>query len=156
MMKGLGGGSKIWKIFHKNEPKVVMVSGGFDPIHVGHLKLFKEAKKLGDRLIVVVKSDECLQRKKGKVFMSQDERAEIIRELGFVDEVYILESERDDVSEVVEKFKPNIFANGGDCRNESETPEAEVCNQLGVKMVFNVGGDKVRSSSKLLSEHHNS
>ena len=136
--------------------KTVMVSGGFDPIHVGHIRMFKEAKKLGDWLVVVVNSDEWLKRKKGRVFMNQNERVEIIRELGPIDEVYILESKKDDVSEAIEKFKPNIFANGGDRRNESEIPETEVCNKFGVEMVFNIGGGKVRSSSELLSEYHNS
>jgi len=137
-----------------SDSKTVMVSGGFDPIHVGHLRMFKEAKKMGDRLLVVINSDEWLKRKKGRVFMKQEERAEIIKEFKGVDEVYILESDRDDVSEAIEKFKPNIFANGGDRRNENEIPESEICKKLGIEMVFNVGGGKVRSSSELLSEYN--
>jgi D-beta-D-heptose 7-phosphate kinase/D-beta-D-heptose 1-phosphate adenosyltransferase len=136
------------------DSKVVMVSGGFDPVHVGHLRMFKEAKKLGDRLVVVLNSDEWLKRKKGKNFMHQDERAELIGELDPVDEVFILESERDDVGEAIEKFKPHIFANGGDRRDESDIPEAPICAEHNVEMIFNVGGDKVRSSSELLKEYH--
>jgi cytidyltransferase-like protein len=136
------------------EPKTVMVSGGFDPIHVGHLRMFKAARNLGDRLIVVLNSDEWLKRKKGKSFMKQDERAEIIGEFDFVDEVFVLESERDDVCEALEKFKPDIFANGGDRRNVNDIPEAKTCEELGIEMVFNVGGDKVRSSSELLADYN--
>jgi len=136
------------------EPKLVMVSGGFDPLHVGHVRMFKEAKKLGDRLLVVVNSDAWLARKKGKSFMSQDERAAIIKEIDSVDEVYVLESERADVGEAIEKFKPHIFANGGDRRNMQDIPEAKICEELGVEMVFNVGGEKVQSSSWLLDAYH--
>ena len=64
-------------------PRVVMVSGGFDPVHVGHLALFQDAKKLGDKLIVVLNSDQWLLRKKGKVFMKQDDRARIIRAVSY-------------------------------------------------------------------------
>lgn len=138
------------------EPKLVMVSGGFDPIHVGHLRMFKEAKALGDRLVVVLNCDDWLMRKKGRIFMSAQERAEIIRELGFVDEVYVLETSRNDVGEAIEKFKPNIFANGGDRRNESDIPETAICRKYGVEMVFNVGGGKVRSSSEMLAEYERS
>ena len=136
------------------ESKLVMVSGGFDPVHVGHLRMFKEAKKLGDRLVVVINSDEWLKRKKGKHFMHQDERAELISELDPVDEVFILESKRDDVGEAIEKYRPHIFANGGDRRDESDIPESPICLEHNVEMVFNVGGDKVRSSSELLKEYH--
>lgn len=143
------------------ESKVVMVSGGFDPVHIGHLRMFKEAKKLGDRLVVVINSDEWLQRKKGKNFMHQDERAELIKELNSVDEVYVLESDRDDVIEALEKFKPHIFANGGDRdKKNAADPSSSLykdikkCEQLRIEMIFNVGGDKVRSSSDLLEEYH--
>ena len=136
-------------------PKLVMVSGGFDPAHIGHLQLFREAKELGDTLIVVLNCDRWLIRKKGRVFMKQEDRAAIIREFRGVDEVYILETDRDDVGEAIEKFKPDIFANGGDQREEKDIPEAELCRKLGVRMVFNVGGGKLRSSSKLLSAYLN-
>ncbi|MBI1999153.1 MAG: adenylyltransferase/cytidyltransferase family protein [Parcubacteria group bacterium] len=136
------------------EETVVMVSGGFDPLHVGHLRLFEEAKKLGTRLVVVLNCDRWLVRKKGKAFMSQDDRAELIRSMRCVDEVFILESERNDVVPAIEKFRPHIFANGGDRRNEKDIPEADICKKLGVKMIFNVGGDKIRSSSELLEKYH--
>jgi D-beta-D-heptose 7-phosphate kinase/D-beta-D-heptose 1-phosphate adenosyltransferase len=133
--------------------KLVMVSGGFDPLHIGHIRYIQEAKKLGDELIVVLNCDRWLERKKGKKFMSSDDRAEIIRSLKDVDHVYVLESDRVDVCEAIERFKPAIFANGGD-RFADNIPEFKVCQELGIEMVFNVGhGGKVRSSSELLEEY---
>ncbi len=138
----------------KLKKKVVMVSGGFDPIHIGHLRMFEEAKKLGDELLVVLNCDRWLIKKKGKNFMSSADRAEIIKGFRCVDHVYVLETERLDVEEAIEKFKPTIFANGGDRKEEKDIPEAEICKKLGVKMIFNVGyGGKVRSSSELLKNY---
>lgn len=131
-----------------------MVSGGFDPIHVGHLEMLKEAKELGDKLLVVLNCDDWLTRKKGKFFMNQDDRAELIKSIKYVDNVYVLQSVRDDVGEAIEKFKPDIFANGGDRKDEASIPEAEICKKLGVEMVFNVGqSGKIRSSSDLLKTY---
>lgn len=130
-----------------------MVSGGFDPVHVGHLRMFREAKKLGDELLVVLNCDDWLIRKKGRYFMSAADRAEIIQAFDCVDRVYVLESDRNDVGEAIALFKPHIFANGGDRRAEADIPEAVVCKELGVEMIFNVGGDKLRSSSELLKNY---
>jgi cytidyltransferase-like protein len=133
--------------------KLVMVSGGFDPVHVGHLRMFEEAKKLGDELLVVLNCDAWLIRKKGKAFMSQAERAELIRGFRAVDYVYVLESDRADVCEAILRFKPAVFANGGD-RKSDNIPEYQLCDQLGIGMVFDVGhGGKVQSSSWLLSNY---
>ena len=85
--------------------------------------------------------------------MSSADRAEIIAGFRCVDHVYVLESDRNDVSEAIEKWKPAIFANGGDRKVEADIPEAEACKRLGVEMVFNVGGGKLRSSSELLKEY---
>jgi len=130
-----------------------MVSGGFDPVHVGHLRMFQAAKALGDELVVVLNCDNWLRKKKGNNFMSSEDRAEIIKAFDCVDYVYVLETNRNDVGEAIELFKPYIFANGGDRRAEKDIPEAEVCKRLGVQMVFNVGGDKLRSSSDLLKNY---
>lgn len=136
------------------KPKVVMVSGGFDPVHVGHLRMFQEAKSLGDKLLVVINSDEWLKRKKGQSFMSSPDREEIIKGFECVDYTYVLKSNRDDVGEAIELFKPNIFANGGDRKAPKDIPESEICKKYGVKMVFNIGhGGKVRSSSELLKKY---
>jgi D-beta-D-heptose 7-phosphate kinase/D-beta-D-heptose 1-phosphate adenosyltransferase len=137
--------------------KVVVVSGGFDPVHIGHVRMFEEAKELvgpQGKLIVVINCDAWLVRKKGKAFMSQDDRAEIIRAFGCVDDVYVLESSRSDVGEALEHIKPDIFANGGDRRNTADIPEAVVCEKHGIEMVFNIGqGGKIRSSSELLRNY---
>ncbi len=137
--------------------KVVAVSGGFDPVHIGHLRMFEEAKQLageGGKLVVILNCDAWLVRKKGKAFMPQEERAELIRGFGCVDETFILESDRSDVSEALEKIKPHIFANGGDRRSEADIPESAVCKEYGIEMVFNVGkGGKIQSSSTLLNAY---
>lgn len=137
--------------------KTVVVSGGFDPVHIGHVRLFEEAKGLvgpEGKLIVVLNCDAWLIRKKGKAFMQQNDRAEIIRAFGCVDDVYILESNRDDVGEALEHLRPHIFANGGDRRNTDDIPEAHVCEKHGIEMVFNVGeGGKMYSSSELLRNY---
>lgn len=130
-----------------------MVSGGFDPIHVGHVRMFEAAKKLGDELLVVINCDRWLVKKKGKNFMSSADRSEIIKSFQCVDHVYVLETERMDVGEALEHFKPAIFANGGD-RFADNIPEFKVCTEFGIEMVFNVGhGGKVRSSSELLKAY---
>jgi D-beta-D-heptose 7-phosphate kinase/D-beta-D-heptose 1-phosphate adenosyltransferase len=133
--------------------KLVMVSGGFDPVHIGHVRMFEAARKLGDELLVVINCDRWLVKKKGKNFMSSNDRAELIKAFRCVDQVYVLESDNMDVSEAIELFKPAIFANGGDRREEKDIPEAAACKKYGVEMVFNVGGDKLRSSSELLKNY---
>lgn len=138
----------------QNQKKTVVVSGGFDPLHIGHLEMFREAKKLGDRLVVVLNCDSWLVRKKGKYLMSQNDRAALIRGIKYVDDVYILETDRDDVGEAIEKIRPHIFANGGDRKGENTIPEAKICKKLGVEMVFNIGpSGKIRSSSEILEEY---
>ncbi len=124
----------------------------FDPVHVGHLKMFEEAKSLGDWLVVVLNCDDWLVRKKGRAFMNQADRARLILALKPVDEVYVLQSDRADVCEALERFKPSIFANGGD-RKADNIPEYETCEKLGIKMVFDVGGGKYDSSSALLKRY---
>lgn len=136
-----------------NKKKIVAVSGGFDPIHLGHLRMFKLARELGDELVVIINSDGWLRRKKGAYFMSANERKEIIEEFSCVDRVYIHNSVKPDVCGALEEIKPAIFANGGDRKNVEDIPEAEICNKLGIEMVFNVGGKKIRSSSDLLKNY---
>ncbi len=135
---------------------VVAVSGGFDPVHIGHVRMFNEAKKLGDRLVVIINNDNWLAKKKGFVFMNQDERKEIIESFSCVDEVVFTDHEIDptdmSVSNALRKLKPDIFANGGD-RLTHNTPEVNVCAEIGCEMKYNVGaGGKVQSSSWLISD----
>lgn len=144
---------------NSSQEKIVMVSGGFDPIHIGHIRYLKEAKQLGDKLIVVINNDNWLKKKKGKAFMSEDDRKEIIESFHFVDEVHLSSHGENidynnalerSVCDAIKKIKPHVFANGGD-RFADDIPEFQLCNELGIEMVFNVGhGGKVRSSSDLL------
>ncbi|MDP3710679.1 MAG: adenylyltransferase/cytidyltransferase family protein [bacterium] len=141
-------------VIQNNKKIVVAVSGGFDPIHIGHVRLFREAKKLGDKLIVILNNDNWLIKKKGYVFMSQEERKELLKALSVVDEV-ILTSHDPNSSDMsvcreLKKIKPDVFANGGD-RKLDNIPEVTICKQIGCKMVFGLGrGGKVQSSSWLL------
>ena len=134
----------------KVEKKVVAVSGGFDPLHIGHIRMMQDAKALGDWLVVFVNSDDFLIRKKGKPFMPLADRMEIISALSCVDEVLSVIDEDQSVCETIRKCRPHIFANGGD-RWEENIPELGVCNELGIETVFNVGpGGQVSRSSGLL------
>ena len=132
-------------------PKVV-VSGGFDPVHIGHINLFHEASKLG-RLTVIVNNDNWLRAKKGFVFMGEEERMGIIKAFRFVDATVLSNHEKDpqdmSVSCELQQLKPDIFANGGDRRSVEDLPESETCEKYGIEMAFNVGGEKVQSSSWL-------
>lgn len=133
---------------------VVAVSGGFDPLHVGHLEMFEEARKLGDHLLVIVNRDDFLIRKKGYALMPLDDRRRIIRELRMVHEVIASVDEDDTVCKTLRMLctipsaRPSIFANGGD-RASHDSPERAVCEELGIRMVDGLG-DKIRSSSTLV------
>ena len=135
---------------------IVAVSGGFDPIHIGHIRLFRRAKKMGKKLVVILNNDNWLRKKKGYVFMNQNERKAIIKAFSTVDEVILTKHKKDDedmsVCAELRKLKPHIFANGGD-RNINNISEMAVCKEVGCKMVFGVGyGGKIQSSSWLLKK----
>lgn len=142
------------KVAKAKKKRVVAVSGGFDPIHIGHVRMFKEAKALGDHLVVILNNDNWLHAKKGFAFMPQEERKEIIEAIHCVDEVIITSHTVEDMDRSVcrelEKARPHIFANGGD-RTDKNTPESALCEKLGIKMAFSIGkGGKVQSSSWLI------
>lgn len=131
--------------------KFVVVTGGFDPIHSGHIDYIREASKLGDVLIVGVNSDSWLTRKKGKPFMPWIERAEIVNSLKWVDHVFDFDDSDDSACELLERLKRSwigrddeiIFANGGD-RNSTNNREAKV---EGITFVYGVGGSNKKNSS---------
>ena len=131
---------------NKNKIRVA-VSGYFDPIHVGHLEYLKMAKELGDSLVVIVNNNHQCELKKGKPFMDQNDRLEIVKALRFVDEVFLSIDKDRTVCKSLEAVRPNIFANGGD-RATSEVPETPICKKYNIKMVDGLG-DKIRSSSNL-------
>lgn len=140
--------------------KIIVVSGGFDPLHSGHIAYFKAARKFGDKLIVALNSDQWLEDKKGKAFMSFIERKEIISNLSCVDDVINFDDDKYgsaiNALNKVKKIYPSdqiFFANGGD-RDKSNIPEMSVA---GVEFLFGIGGnDKKNSSSLILKEwqHH--
>lgn len=132
----------------------VLVTGGFDPLHSGHIEYFKEAKKLGNKLVVGLNSDEWLTNKKGKPFMPLNERMEIVGNLSMVDEIITFEDDKENSSieaiiKVVEKNPDSkiIFANGGD-RTSKNIPEMESFkDNPNIEFVFGVGGDYKKNSS---------
>lgn len=127
----------------------VLVSGGFDPMHVGHLRMFQDASRFGD-VIVAINSDDWLMRKKGFVFMPWDERFEMIIALDCVSQVISFNDDDGTAIDAITKAKPTYFANGGD-RVSHNTPEGNACDALGVEMLWNIGGSKARSSSGLVA-----
>ena len=137
---------------------VVIVSGGFDPLHSGHIAHFKAAKELGDTLIVGLNSDDWLTRKKGKPFMPIDERLSIIRELRVVDLAFAFNdddnSSRDLIQKVLELYDSDVvFANGGD-RTHDNIPEVEQFkDNPKVSFEFGVGGDDKKNSSSWILEN---
>jgi cytidyltransferase-like protein len=153
----------------KNKKRKIIVAtcGGFDPVHIGHIRLFQEAKALGNELVVILNNDNWLQKKKGFVFMPQEERKEILESIKWIDRVVFTKHPKDpkDMSVCAElaALKPNIFAKGGDRdkkdadnKSSSLNPEQILCQKLGIKIVFGVGrGGKIQSSSELVKKFLN-
>jgi len=127
--------------------KVVAISGYFDPIHVGHLEYINMAKKLGDKLVVIVNNNYQCELKKGKPFMDEKDRVIIVSNLKNVDEVFLSIDKDKTVCASLEKIKPDIFANGGDRKNY-EIPESVICKKYDIKIIDGLG-EKIRSSSDL-------
>jgi len=117
--------------------------------------MFEEARKLGDRLVVIVNNDNWLRRKKGYVFIPEDQRVRIIKALRYVDEVVLTNHDvacaDPSVCRELSLLNINVFANGGD-RVADNVPEVDLCKRMGIEMVFNVGGEKVESSSDLVNK----
>ena len=135
---------------------VVVVSGYFNPIHIGHVRLLQEASELGDKVVVIVNNDHQQQLKKGKIIMGQEERLEVVRAIRFVDEALIAVDEDPTILRTLEQVATShpeatiIFANGGDRNTAANVPEAELCQRFGIEMRFDVGGtEKLNSSSNI-------
>jgi cytidyltransferase-like protein len=133
-----------------SKKKTICVSGGFDPVHIGHLRMMQEASQYGD-VIAIVNSDEWLMRKKGYIFMPFKERCEIIRGFKCVTATSFVDDEDSTVCEALRRLKPDYFANGGD-RKTDNTPEMDVCEELEIELLWGVGGNKIQSSSTLVSD----
>jgi len=137
--------------------KIVLITGGFDPLHSGHIAYFKAAKTLGDLLIVGLNSDDWLVRKKGAAFMPWNERLCIINNLSMVNEVYTFDDDDGSAKHFIQQARAHypdaelIFANGGD-RTKDNIPEMDVIDS-NLSFVFGVGGEnKMNSSSWILQE----
>jgi D-beta-D-heptose 7-phosphate kinase/D-beta-D-heptose 1-phosphate adenosyltransferase len=133
----------------KNKKKQVAISGGFDPVHVGHVRMIQSAAKFGD-VIVICNSDAWLKRKKGYFFMPFTERAEILRAFEGVKDVIEADDDDGSVCETLKVLQPDIFANGGD-RFNTNTPETQTCKKYAIEMLWGVGGGKIQSSSDLVA-----
>ena len=158
--------------WHKN---IVILSGGFDPVHIGHVRMFREASQLGHYVIVGLNSDDWLTRKKGKPFMPWEERKEILESMRYINQVLPFDDSDDTACDLIRRvhslydgeehehnysdlghagytdYHDIYFANGGD-RKVDNVPEVPVCKELDVTMLWGVGGGKIQSSSWLIGE----
>lgn len=137
---------------------IVIVSGGFDPIHRGHIRMFKGAKKLGHKVICGLNSDKWLVSKKGNAFMNFAERSEILQAIKYIDEVMAFKDDASgtaiDLLTKVQSLYPDktiAFVNGGSIKREA-TPEKGFCSAYNIDMLWNIGGNKIQSSSDLINK----
>lgn len=129
---------------------IVLTSGCFDPLHVGHLDYLEAAASLANRgVVVALNSNECTIRKKGYCLMSWDDRARILASLRFVEKVIPNNDGHNTIKDILRLIRPDIFAYGGD--RFSPDPEGHmVCLELGIKELFGIGGNKIRSSNQIV------
>ena len=127
---------------------VVVASGYFDPIHVGHIEYLELAKTMGDKLVVIVNNDWQAALKKGKSFMKEADRLKIVSSLKCVDEVFLSIDKDKTVCKSLETINPDIFAKGGD-RFSNEIPESKICEKLNIDIIDGLG-KKIRSSSLII------
>jgi len=133
---------------------IYLTSGGFDPMHVGHMRCILATTDMADDdggfVIVIVNGDGFLQRKKGGAFMPEAERAEIMSGIRGVDAVLIWDDGSQTVIEAIREIRPTYFTKGGDRTSAENIPEWDVCEEVGCKILLGMGGGKVQSSSWLL------
>ena len=142
------------KMFDSDGKETIMVSGGFDPVHAGHIRMIRDAAQYGD-VIIVANSDDWLFRKKGFVFMEWERRVEILNAIKGVILVDSVDDTDGTVCAAIRRLRPTYFANGGD-RGRTNTPEQSVCEEIGVKLLWGIGGEeKLASSSELAKKARN-
>lgn len=154
----------VTELSMRRRPRLrVAVSGGFDPIHRGHLRYIEEAAKLGNWLIVILNSVEFLEAKKGYFFYPDEERIAILESNFWVDEVVLWRPQITSLGSktttdlsvcgALEQIKPDVFAKGGDRRPDGDPiPEEETCKRLGIRVEYGVGGNEKMNSSSWLIE----
>ncbi len=138
-----------------------LLSGGFDPVHIGHLAMIKEANELAEEVIILLNSDDWLKRKKGKPFMVQTQRAQILEEFESVAKVIIQDNDEDDSSNnaIISFVKNNpkktiCYCNGGDRSDEKKIRETNTCKKYNIDLIFGIGGvHKIESSSNLTKNY---
>jgi cytidyltransferase-like protein len=140
------------------EDKTIVIASGYaNPVHCGHIDYMREARRLGDALVFIVNSDLQVKVKGSQEFMNEQERLKIVSAIRWVDLAVISIDEDGSVCNTIRElarympFCRKVFCNGGD-RNKGNIPEVEVCYEFGIKLAFNVGGEKTQSSSALLAK----
>lgn len=135
---------------------IITTSGGFDPLHVGHLRCLLESAKIAREkrgvFVVIANNDEFIRRKKGKYFMPEDERVEILHGIKGVDHVVLWGDETQNCNGAIELIRPAYFTKGGDRTSLNGVPEGPTCERVGCEIIFGVGGGKIQSSSWLIEE----
>jgi D-beta-D-heptose 7-phosphate kinase/D-beta-D-heptose 1-phosphate adenosyltransferase len=138
---------------YRGPADIVATSGGFDPLHIGHVRCIQESSQLPNSiLVVIVNGDGFLVRKKGQPFMCHDERMEIVAALDGVDYVVGWDDGGQTVTGALQLILPNYFTKGGDRDSSKNVPEFDLCEEIGCKVLFNVGGGKIQSSSDLIAK----
>jgi cytidyltransferase-like protein len=159
MIKGLGAKVVSFEEFEKLRPKlgkIVAASGGFDPIHPGHISSIIDSKQYGDTLVVIVNGDSFLTAKKGRPFQNLETRSLIVSGIRKVDYVVPFEIKNDQtVSKALAALRPHVYTKGGDRVDPESIPEWETCQKYNIEVVFGVGMDKKWSSSWFLKEWDN-
>lgn len=154
-MRSLGAPVVSFDDFLKNRPsgKIVVTSGGYDPIHPGHISSIQESARFGDVVVVVVNGDGFLTAKKGRPFQDLETRCAVVSAIRGVDYVIPFEVEGDPtVKEALRRLKPDVFTKGGDRVDHRNIPEWDVCEELNIEVISGVGADKEWSSSEFLDE----
>lgn len=139
--------------FKMKKKIIVVASGYFDPIHSGHINYLREAKKLGDKLIVIVNNDKQAKLKKEHYFMPVKERKTIVEAIKYVDEVFVSIDKERSVKKSLTKIKPDIFAVGAD-NYKNKLSEKEICDNLGIKIIDRLAKPSVKQSSSKIIEKY--